>query len=237
MRLLLPVTAALLIPAIFTSGCSSLDTSARAEGTGIQIIGAIIVLAKYKASQNQIAIAETKAREAFVELAMKPAYEARTKKLKKVIASSPARPRRPAPTTAGPTRRPVAEDAPDPAAKARAELAALSNSWREAASQVTNGRYAADFAEPAASTSNTAAASFPKMSESQVLAASVAYVPRYLAVSVPAEKAVAGSKAAVMLWDTKAEKIASDTVYALDRTPPTGKPSEIDHQKVQFAAQ
>ena len=78
---------------------------------------------------------------------------------------------------------------------------------------------------------------FPRLSESQVLAASAAYVPRYLAVSVPPEQQIAGAKSSVMLWDTRTHALASDTVYALDRTPSAEKPTEIDSMKVLYAAE
>lgn len=229
MRQLYSATAAVLIPALFATGCASLDTSARAEGTGIQVIGAIVVLAKYQASEKQKAAAESRARQAFVEHALQPAYQARAKKLKSLAASSPSRPRAHSGTA------PATPSPPDPAAQATAELAALSASWKDAAARFTGGGdYADDFAVPGLSQQTTAAVSFPKLSDSDVLAASAAYVPRYLAVSVPAEQAVPGSKATVMLWDTRSHRLASDTVYALDRTPPESKRSKIDGLEVQF---
>jgi hypothetical protein len=251
MKPLSAFTAVLLVPAIFVSGCSSLEQAgqmtASKEGTGVQIFGAIVVLSKYKASQNQIAIAETKARRAFVDLALKPAYEARAKKLRK-LASAPSRPRSSRPVgvarnseggARNQVQRPDLEESsqPDSAMQARAELAAISSSWKEVANQVTNGKYAPDFDAGISRDGETAALNFPKVSESQVLASSAAYVPRYIAVSVPAEKEVPGSKAAVMLWDTQSSQLASDTVYALDRTPPTSKSSEIDDKQVQYAAE
>ncbi len=232
MRLFHSVAALLLIPGIFASGCAGLDTSARAEGTGIQVIGAIVVLARHQASQRQKAAAERQARQVFVERALKPAYEARARKLK-AAASRGSSGRRPSPggAAAPPTR---AEEA---AAKATAELAALSASWRSAAASYTGGTaYAADFAAPRVDASASAEVAFPKMSESDVLVASAAYVPRYLAVTVPAEQAAPGARASVMLWDTRTHRLASDTVYALGSIPPTDKQSEIDGKKVQFAA-
>src|SRR5207253_9945171 len=61
--------------ALFT-GCAGVDYSAQAEGTGVQIIGAVIVLAKYHASATQKSVAEEHARVALVQAA-KPAYEKR----------------------------------------------------------------------------------------------------------------------------------------------------------------
>lgn len=225
--------AALLLPVMAFTGCAGLDTSARAEGTGIQVIGAIVVLAKYQASQSQKAIAEQRARQAFVERALKPAYEERAKKLRKAAAASPPRPRRAASTSA------VAARPPQPTAsdRARAELAALSSSWKNAAERYTQGRgNAADFAVPVAVGGEVALVDFPKVSESSILAASAAYVPRYLAVPVPAGRSVPGAKETVMLWDTRAHQLASDTVYALDRTPPEAKPAKIDGLAAQYDA-
>lgn len=222
------MAAALLIPAIFSSGCASLQTSASQEGTGIQIVGAIVVLAKYQASQRQKEAAEARARQAFVERALRPAYAAKTKKLKAIANSSPRRP--PAPAGSNPAP-------PDRAAQARAELAALSAAWQKtAASYSGSGSYAADFSLPRLEEDSTAAVSFPKLSESDVLVASAAFVPRYLAVSVPSDRPVPGARETVMLWDTRTHQLASDTVYALDRTPPTTKPSVIDGREVQFDA-
>ena len=48
----------------------------RAEGTGVQIIGAVVVLARYRASAHQKAVAEQHARAAVVQAA-KPAYQKR----------------------------------------------------------------------------------------------------------------------------------------------------------------
>jgi hypothetical protein len=227
MRPLLSTTAALLIPAIFCAGCEALDTSARGEGTGIQIIGAVVVLAKYRASQRQKAVAENEARRAFVKLALEPAYEARAKKLRREVASSR---KPPAPRTGKPAE-------PDPSAKARAELASLTASWRETAASYTQGKYAGDFSAPGAESRSQTAVAFPRLSESQVLAASAAYVPRYLAVSVPPEQQVAGARSSVMLWDTRTHALASDTVYALDRTLSAEKPTEIDSMKVLYAGE
>jgi hypothetical protein len=229
MRPAISLTVAVLLPALGGAGCEGLDLSAKGEGTGIQVIGAVVVVAKYRASQRQKAIAEEQARRAFVDLALEPAYEARAKKLKRQVGSGRA--------PAGPSAGTTGTTAPDPQAAARAELAALMASWKETASNYTHGRYAGDFAAPGADAPDQAAVTFPRLSESQVLAASASYVPRYLAVSVPAEQAVAGARASVMLWDTRMHRLASDTVYALDRTPSATKPTEIDSLKVLYAGQ
>jgi hypothetical protein len=41
----------------------------------------------------------------------------------------------------------------------------------------------------------------------------------------------------VMLWDTRTHALASDTVYALDRTLSAEKPTEIDSMKVLYAGE
>lgn len=226
------LVSAVILPSLFCSGCGGLDLSARGEGTGIQIVGAIVVLAKYKASGRQKAIAEEKARRAYVDLAMKPAYEAKAKKLRRVAGKPTVRPSSGASSTASQTAKNLKS------ARARGELAALAGSWRKTAASITNGKYAGDFATDGGSSSmpsESALAAFTPMSESQVMADSAAYLPKYLAVPVPADQSVAGSKSSVMLWDPRANRLASDTVYVLDRVPTGDKPTEIDNQKVLFA--
>lgn len=218
-----------MLPAFFCAGCAGLDVSARGEGTGIQVIGAIVVVAKYQASGRQKAVAEEKARRAYVDLAMKPAYEAKAKKLRKTAGKPPSHP----PGSTASTDSQTAKD--QESARAREELAALAGSWRKTAASITNGKYAGDFATGSSMPSESGLTAFTPMSESQVMADSAAYLPKYLAVSVPADQSVAGSKASVMLWDTRSNRLASDTVYALDRVPTAGKPTEIDNQKVLFA--
>lgn len=67
---------ALSASAIFMTGCEGLDFSARSEGTGVQIIGAIVVLAKYKANAHQKTVATENARAVLVA-ATRPIYEKR----------------------------------------------------------------------------------------------------------------------------------------------------------------
>ncbi len=61
---------------VFLTGCEGLDYSARGEGTGVQIVGAIVVLAKYHASAHQKAVAEQKARTAVAQY-VRPVYTER----------------------------------------------------------------------------------------------------------------------------------------------------------------
>src|SRR5262245_39927567 len=61
---------------VILSGCEGLDYSARGEGTGVQVIGAIVVLARYHASQRQKAVAESKGHAVFVQAA-EPEYKKR----------------------------------------------------------------------------------------------------------------------------------------------------------------
>lgn len=221
------IKTAALVPAAFCAGCAAIDVSARGEGTGIQIIGAIVVLAKYQASARQKTVADGKARRAFVDLAMKPAYEARTKKLRQLAKSAPAARRKPTGGSKPDVKTAAAE-------KARDEIQAVTVAWREAAASLTLGQYAGDFAVEFEAESGEIA-QFESISKSQVIAASAGYVPQYLAVSVPAERGIPGSKSSVMLWDTKENRLSSDTVYALDRTLPASKPAQIDNLKVLYA--
>jgi hypothetical protein len=210
-------------------GCESLqalDTSARGEGTGIQIVGAIIVLAKYRASQRQRSIAEQKSRRAFVDRAMRPALAAEKKKVQTRRQSQIAEVKRK--LSADPARQ-KQEVATREREMAR-ELASLDTSWRETAARYTGGAYTADFVVHKAS-GPVAVAS---VRDSEVLTASAAYVPRYLAVSVPAEKAVARAAASVMFWDAQSHRLASDDVYAVSREPKIGEVAKFDDISAEY---
>jgi hypothetical protein len=205
-------------------GCDTvqgLDTSARAEGTGIQIVGAIIVLAKYRASQRQKTIAEQKSRRAFVDRAMRPALAAAKKKVQTRRQTQVAEVQQK--LSADPARREQA--LADLQRTAERELASLETSWRETAARYTGGTYTADFAVQ--KTGGTVA--FASVKDSEVLTASAAYVPRYLAVAVPGERAVARAAASVMFWDAQSHRLASEDVYAVDREPNVGELAKFDN--------
>ncbi|MGI8604508.1 MAG: hypothetical protein ACR2OZ_16170 [Verrucomicrobiales bacterium] len=218
------------VSALTLTGCEALqqlDTSARGEGTGLQIIGALVVLAKYQASNRQKTVAEQKSRRAFVDRAMKPALAAEKKKVR-------VRHERKLDTA----KKEFARDATKREQsvvqlqrEAESELASIETKWHAAAAHYTSGRYTADFA----ASRHEGTVAFTSVKDSDVLTASAAYVPRYLAVSVPPEKLVAGSTTSVMFWDAQSHRLAKDEVYALDREPKLGEVAKFDDIKAQYA--
>lgn len=61
---------------LLLTGCEGLDFSAAGEGTGVQVIGAVVVLARYRATAQQKAVAQKRTRE-MIMAAAKPEYEKR----------------------------------------------------------------------------------------------------------------------------------------------------------------
>lgn len=233
---------------ILMTGCEGLDYSARAEGTGVQIIGAIVVLARYHASTHQKAVAEQQARAAFVAAA-KPAYEKRrgtvktdsVKRVEKVERDYEKRIARAksagasAPTV-GATDAARLEQEKKQAieklqAEASAELASVDSAWRSLGG-------ATDHAVGSADTAATASVPAATTRDREALIASAgAHLPAYIAVPVPAQGVAAeqGGKAIVMLWDTRRQRLASDDVLVLDRKPAVGVDARVDGVTARFA--
>lgn len=201
-----------------------LDTSAAAEGTGIQIIGAIQVLAKYRATPRQATLAEQKARRAFVDRGMRPALAAEKKKVAARRQKRVAQARRSRPAAGSPD--PVAEIEKESAS----ELAALDSAWREAATRYTRGEYSGGFK---AGSSPTAVA-LATLRPADVLTASASYLPRNLAVPVPPAREIAGAAASVMFYDTRQHTLARQEVYALNREPEPDRLTRFDDVEAQF---
>ena len=224
---------------LFT-GCAGLDYSAQAEGTGVQIIGAVIVLAKYHASPKQKAVAEQHARAAVVQAA-KPGYEKRraslhatsAKKLeatrqdydRRISAVAKAQPATPIPSAADEVRRLQQEKEQALArlqADAARELASVDTAWRSigATDHSTKSNPRTSGSVPAASTRD----------EDALLASATAHLPRYIAVPVPAQGIAAeqGAKATIMLWDTRLQRLASEDVLVLDRQISSGVDVKVD---------
>jgi hypothetical protein len=228
---------------LFLTGCEGLDYSARAEGTGVQIIGAVIVLARYRASPQQKAVAEQHVRTALVQAA-KPAYEKRRASLhaasrtriaatqreydKRISAVSKAQPAIPAADTSAEVRR-LQQEREEALAKLQAdaagELESVDTAWR------TIG--AADYSMKIDASTSGPAGAVPAAStrdEEALLASANAQLPRYLAVPVPPQGIAAeqGAKATVMLWDTRRHRLASEDVLVLDRQVSPGVALKVD---------
>jgi len=246
----------------FLSGCEGLDYSASAEGTGVQVIGAIVVLARYHANARQKAVAEQRGRAAVVRYA-KPAYEKRRavvhessrkkietashdydKRIASAAKSKPAAP--PAPTPA-----PSPPSAPPPAnvevqrlqtekekalaklrADAESELASVDNAWRSLGGEPVH----ASVADSKPHGPPTVIPESSTRDEEALLASASAHLPNYVAVSVPPQGIAAekGGKANVMLWDIRRHRLASEDVLVLDRTVRDGVDAKVDGRAARF---
>jgi hypothetical protein len=209
-------------------GCGALqqlDTSAAAEGTGIQFTGLIKVLATYRASPRQQAVAQSKARRAFVDRGMRPAHAERKKKAQQKHRKQEAVVRR---QTADPVKREQA--LAQLQQESTRELAAIDASWFQAASKLTDGAYTADFQMPTSS-GRVALAPIP---QSEIQIASASFVSPRMAVGVPAERAIAGAAASVMFYDTRSHQLAKNDVYVIDRTPDLGKVATFGDVSAEF---
>jgi hypothetical protein len=229
---------------LFLTGCEGLDYSARAEGTGVQIIGAVIVLARYRASPQQKAVAEQHARAAVVQAA-KPAYEKRRAKLhavsrtriaatqrdydKRISAVSRAQPDTSAADASAELRRRLEQEKEEALAKLQAdaerELASVDTAWRSLGAAEHSVEIDAPPPGPAGAVPTAST-----RDEEALLASANAQLPRYLAVPVPAQgiPAERGAKATIMLWDTRAQRLASEDVLVLDREVSPGVAVNVD---------
>ena len=230
--------------AVMMTGCEGLDYSARAEGTGVQIIGAIVVLAKYHASPQQKAVAEKKAQAAFVAAA-RPAYQERraavqTSSKKKVAAVERDYSKRiaQAPKTAAPAADNAKLEAEKKAAiakvqaEAAAELASVDSAWRSLGGSADHSVNIADEPPPAADVPTAST-----RDREALIASASAHMPDYIAVAVPARGIAAeqGGKATIMLWDTRRQRLASEDVLVLDRAPAAGNDGKVDGVTARFA--
>ena len=229
---------------LFLTGCEGLDYSARAEGTGVQIIGAVIVLARYHASPRQKAVAEQHARAAVVQ-AVKPAYEKRRAKLhaasrtriaatqrdydKRISAVSKAQPATPAADASAEVRRRLQQEKEEALAKLQAdaerELASVDTAWRSLGAPDHSVKIDVPTPGPAGAVPTAST-----RDEEALLASASALLPRYIAVPVPEQgiPAEQGAKATIMLWDTRAQRLASEDVLVLDRPVSPGLALKVD---------
>lgn len=235
---------------VLMTGCEGLDYSARGEGTGVQIIGAIVVLARYHASQHQKDVAEQKARAAYVAVA-RPAYEKRratvkleaskragrveqdyTKRISQAKSQTPAATAPGKVAAASQIEQEKKRALEKLRAEAAAELASVDSAYRSLGGGIDHSAGSAD---------TTAMASVPAAStrdREALIASASAHLPAYIAVPVPAQGigAEQGGKAIVMLWDTRRQRLASDQVLVLDRKPAVGTDAKVDGMTARFAA-
>jgi len=235
------------------TGCEGLDYSAGAEGTGVQIVGAIVVLARYHANARQKALAEQRARAAVAQYT-KPAYEKRRavvhetsrKKIeatghdydKRIVAAAKSKPAAVAPAAPvnNEAQRLQAEKEKALAklkADAEAELASVDSAWHSLGGQPERS----GGTQP--SISHTTTAVVPEAStrdQEALLASASAHLPNYVAVAVPPQgiPAEKGGKANIMLWDTRHQRLVSDDVFVLDRSMRNGVDATVDGRSARF---
>lgn len=201
---------------VFLAGCEGLDLSAEGEGTGIQVVTALTILAKYRASQAQKAAADLAARRAFVALAMKPAMKRESRNLRLQVATPP------------PAAAPGAAAPPPAPAPGRVDEATFAAAWKRTAEEYQKSGEAAgpDLAMPVRGGS----VAFAPLSSQSILTTSSAQAPNYLAVSVPPQGLPTESGAAevVMLWNARRRQLAGDMVYAIKEQPREGRKVVID---------
>lgn len=226
------------------TGCTGLDYSAHAEGTGIQIVGAIVVLAKYHASERQKAFAEEQARKLLLQVA-KPHYERRRAAVqdvtkKKIAALEGDYDRRIANALTTSPAAAAELDAEKKRVQARlnterdAQLASLQHEMDRMAGAPSRGLKMNP--APAIPAGDVPLAS---MHDRETLAASAAaHLPRYVARSVPplGIPAEQGGKSYVMIWDNGLQKLASENVYVLDRAPRDGADFKVEGWTARFAS-
>lgn len=237
---------------LILSGCEGLDYSARSEGTGFQIVGAIVVLAKYHASSRQKAEAEERARKVLLHAAT-PELERRraaagAESRKKIASVEKEYNRR----ISEAQRAVITKGSPESTAASVAELEAERKrtldkleSERAADEAARQREFAALAGLPShglrmTETSPAPGDSVPLAStrDTEAMASSAAaHLPKYIAVSVqpqgiPAEQ---GGKSLIMLWDTRRGRLVDGDVRVLDRTLRDGVDFKVENLKARFA--
>lgn len=224
------------------SGCAGLDYSARGEGTGIQVVGALVVLAKYKASERQKSVAEARARKDYARAA-RPVYQQRRAKVQAeagkriaavkqdyakkievakasgVIGASPSAPPVVLQKQAGSEILRIEEEA-------AAETAALDQAYQSLGGQ------------PEQTAPRPVARSTRPIPGTEELARSLApQGPQFIAVPVPAQNVAEEKrgKATYMLWDTHRQRLASDDVLVMNREARAGSTVKIDGVSARVA--
>jgi len=198
--------------AALLGGCKALDqldTSAAAEGTGIQFSAVITVLARYRATPAQRQQAEQRAGTAFVKKSLEPAYRKRRATLVKKSSAAPTAP------------------------ETIASLAALDQAWYETAVAASREAYRPEINLPR---TGTVAFASLAMEKSALLADAKRFSPGLIAVNVrpsghPSEAAAAGS---VMFWNPDRLGLAHDEVYVVNTLPKPGKSARFDTIEAVF---
>lgn len=239
---------------LLLTGCQGLDFSAAGEGAGVQIIGAVVVLARYRATAQQRAVAEKRTRE-LVAAAVRPAYQNRRvaieEESKKKIAAIEREyaAHSPPPGSSVPLTTGVSNgDSPpnsgsayaiqqrrkqEEIARVKAEATARTASLNSVMQSIGG---APDQTPPPVVGPNVAHLASTRDRET-LIAALTSQVPRFVAVPVPAQgiEAEKSGKALVVVMDTRTQNPASENVLVLDRVPPVGKDVKLDGVTARIA--
>ncbi|MCB1094923.1 MAG: hypothetical protein KDN22_05020 [Verrucomicrobiae bacterium] len=151
------------------SGCESLDTTARGEGTGIQIGGAIYAAIKYKQLSNAEAERVRIDAQRVFDTKVEREVEKQRAKVKPSVKPQPkpSPPPKPKPTspdrpkpTPTPKPKPVTPPADEPPATTAAEDAAAEKKIRQIAVNTVKAKYGTNIAVPVKNPDNKAVVAF-----------------------------------------------------------------------------
>lgn len=235
--------------AILMTGCKTAALVGAIAGAAT--VGAVVVIAKYKASAQQKAVAEEQARRVVARAANPHSERHRAQKqaaAQKKIADLEGEyakriaqaQRSKAAAGSAASGASVAEleaekkRALDKAqADAAAEMAALDSERHSLAGNSSRGLKM--------DTAPSAADSVPVASthdREALTASAAAHLPKYIAVAVPPQgiAAEAGGKSTVMLWDTRHQRMATDDVYVLKNEVLAGATVKLNGVKALFAS-
>ena len=243
--------AALAAGGFGLSGCEglkNLDSSAGAEGTGLQFSGFVKVLATYRSTPNQQVVANRSAGKTYVETALRPAYQKRRKSVessgaakveavkKSYVKKKQIAKREADPVALAKGETDEAQEVAKAVQSAETQVSAVDKSWQQLAVSSSAGAYDASDIRIATTTVPVAVASV-RSERAQLLASANDYIAPTLAVSVPKANIVSVEKDAadsIMLWDTQQHTLNSSTVYVIDRKPKVGNVTKFGNVSAEY---
>lgn len=217
---LLRLIALFVVPSLFWTGCGEtppfealFDDSPEALGTGITGVGlvrAVVIIAKYQATKRQREVAEQRARRAYARLKAEASAETPSRR--------PSAPAKKKTTTA---KAPSKTTPEKPATEKKTSGAPTRKKTPEAPSRTAET--APETERPAERETAPEPAPKPKPRKK---------IPRYIAVDTEPDERSQGAKS-VMLWDTYSQQIVGNNVYDIEVAPQMLKTAKFE----TFAAQ
>lgn len=229
--------AAVAAGTFLVAGCKTAAVVGAVAGAGT----VAVVIAKYKASAEQKALAEQRAR-SVVAQAVKPHLDQKRAKAqataqKKIANIEKDYARRVSKKGDAATAAHLDAEKQQAVAKVQAdtnaELAVLDREWQSLGGAST----VAPKADAAPQV--PAAPQYASLDDREMRDASAAaHLPKYLAVSVPLQGVAEerNGKGAVMLWDTRRNQLVNDSVYVLKRELQDGRTVKIAGYQAQVAS-